>query len=334
MSEKPVTWPPCRECGQSVHPGASGPGGVCGKCAAKPPVIVDIPMPPRAWFSIDWTLAADTWVRSMPGRTIEMWCSLPHEARCMYATEVCEARRGSGIADPDEPTPAWALKALPPFNPPARTHSRQDVRQRLHDLVDADRVRHGRRGDGRCGGDDGVCEVRMRAITALDVPGVYCICSGGHPVRRVKIGCTTRSIKGRLAQLQVASAEPLRLLAVLSLDPADEPMFHLRFAAERRRGEWFELSEALRALILNSQHTTDGQQVLRVMPSSITKPHSGTIVKTKLGLWQPVITLADGTRKRLKAFKNGTSEAVAREKTAAYARRAIELGLIPGRAAR
>jgi len=58
-----------------------------------------------------------------------------------------------------------------------------------------------------------------------------------------------------------------------------------------------------------------------------TKPPTGTIVKTKLGLWQPVITLADGTRKRLKAFKKGTSEAMAREKTAVYARQAIELGL-------
>ncbi len=58
-----------------------------------------------------------------------------------------------------------------------------------------------------------------------------------------------------------------------------------------------------------------------------TKPPTGTIVKTKLGLWQPVITLADGSRKRLKAFKKGTSEAMAREKTAVYARQAIELGL-------
>ena len=61
--------------------------------------------------------------------------------------------------------------------------------------------------------------------------------------------------------------------------------------------------------------------------SKQTKPPTGTIVKTKLGLWQPVITLADGTRKRLKAFKKGTSEAMAREKTAVYARQAIEQGL-------
>lgn len=36
--------------------------------------------------------------------------------------------------------------------------------------------------------------------------------------------------------------------------------------------------------------------------------HDGTIVKTELGLSQPVITLADGTRKRLKAFPEGTRE--------------------------
>lgn len=58
-----------------------------------------------------------------------------------------------------------------------------------------------------------------------------------------------------------------------------------------------------------------------------TKPTTGTIVKTKLGLWQPVVTLADGTRKRLKPFKKGTSEAMAREKTAVYARQVLELKL-------
>ncbi len=58
-----------------------------------------------------------------------------------------------------------------------------------------------------------------------------------------------------------------------------------------------------------------------------TKPRTGTIVKTKLGLWQPVVTLRDGTRKRLKPFKKGTSEAMAREKTTVYAQDAYRLGL-------
>jgi hypothetical protein len=30
-----VEFPPCRECGGSVQPGASGPGGVCGRCAVR-----------------------------------------------------------------------------------------------------------------------------------------------------------------------------------------------------------------------------------------------------------------------------------------------------------
>jgi hypothetical protein len=63
------------------------------------------------------------------------------------------------------------------------------------------------------------------------------------------------------------------------------------------------------------------------MADKVTKPPTGTIVKTKLGLWQPVVTLADGTRKRLKPFKKGTSEAMAREKTAVYARQVLELKL-------
>lgn len=30
-----VEFPPCRQCGGSVQPGASGPGGVCGSCAVR-----------------------------------------------------------------------------------------------------------------------------------------------------------------------------------------------------------------------------------------------------------------------------------------------------------
>jgi len=54
---------------------------------------------------------------------------------------------------------------------------------------------------------------------------------------------------------------------------------------------------------------------------------TGTVVKTKSGLWQAFITLADGSRKRLPHFPKGTSEAMAREKAAAYSERAHEQGL-------
>ena len=46
---------------------------------------------------------------------------------------------------------------------------------------------------------------------------------------------------------------------------------------------------------------------------------TGTIVKTKGGLWQAVVTMPDGSRKRLKPFPPGTSEARAREVAAHYA---------------
>ncbi len=55
---------------------------------------------------------------------------------------------------------------------------------------------------------------------------------------------------------------------------------------------------------------------------------TGTVVKTKSGLWQAVITLADGTRKRLAPFQKGTSEAMAREKAEAYSERAAAMGLV------
>lgn len=50
------------------------------------------------------------------------------------------------------------------------------------------------------------------------------------------------------------------------------------------------------------------------------KPRTGTVVKTRAGLWQGMVTLADGSRMRLKPpFPKGTSEAMAREKTAYWA---------------
>jgi len=54
---------------------------------------------------------------------------------------------------------------------------------------------------------------------------------------------------------------------------------------------------------------------------------TGTIVKPKLGLWQAVVTLPDGSRKRLPPFPKGTSEAMAREKAAVYAERAAAVRL-------
>lgn len=55
---------------------------------------------------------------------------------------------------------------------------------------------------------------------------------------------------------------------------------------------------------------------------------TGTVVKTKSGLWQAVITLADGSRKRLTPFPKGTSEAMAREKAEAYSERAGAMKLV------
>ncbi|MBK8994616.1 MAG: site-specific integrase [Myxococcales bacterium] len=55
---------------------------------------------------------------------------------------------------------------------------------------------------------------------------------------------------------------------------------------------------------------------------------TGTITKTKTGLWQAIVTLADGTRKRLPPFPKGTSEAMARAKTERMAEDVMKLGLV------
>lgn len=52
----------------------------------------------------------------------------------------------------------------------------------------------------------------------------------------------------------------------------------------------------------------------------------GTVVTTKSGLLQGIITLVDGSRKRLKPFPKGTSKEMAREKTHVRALQAREVG--------
>jgi hypothetical protein len=51
----------------------------------------------------------------------------------------------------------------------------------------------------------------------------------------------------------------------------------------------------------------------------------GTVLKTRDGRLQGQVTFADGSRKRLKPFPKGTSEAMAREKTAYHAEIAAKI---------
>lgn len=57
------------------------------------------------------------------------------------------------------------------------------------------------------------------------------------------------------------------------------------------------------------------------MTDKKSKPATGTVVPTKSGRLQGIITLPNGKRKRLPAFPAGMSEAMAREKTAYWAER-------------
>jgi excisionase family DNA binding protein len=88
---------------------------------------------------------------------------------------------------------------------------------------------------------------RSGLVLLSDAPttsGVYAIACGQY----VKIG-KARNIKRRMATLQACNPEPLKLLAVLSEDPADETMFHQRFAAYRHSGEWFRVEGELAAFL-------------------------------------------------------------------------------------
>lgn len=55
---------------------------------------------------------------------------------------------------------------------------------------------------------------------------------------------------------------------------------------------------------------------------------TGTVAKTRDGRLQAIITLADGTRKRLKPFPVGTSEAYAKERAAVWSARALRDGIV------
>lgn len=56
------------------------------------------------------------------------------------------------------------------------------------------------------------------------------------------------------------------------------------------------------------------------------RKRTGTLTKTRDGRWQPIVTLADGTRKRLDPFPHGTEEDDARAQTIALAKEVALIG--------
>jgi Meiotically up-regulated gene 113 len=76
---------------------------------------------------------------------------------------------------------------------------------------------------------------------------IYLIQTESGPI---KVGRAKASVvERRLANLQIACWEPLRLLGTLPSDSQDEREIHRRFAHVHIRGEWFADDPALRALI-------------------------------------------------------------------------------------
>lgn len=66
--------------------------------------------------------------------------------------------------------------------------------------------------------------------------------------RHVKIGWST-DLPSRLSALQTAHAVPVKVLATVPGVRALESTLHERFRADRVRGEWFNLSDQIRAFI-------------------------------------------------------------------------------------
>ncbi len=69
-----------------------------------------------------------------------------------------------------------------------------------------------------------------------DSPGVYVVQGAGG---FLKIGKSQQSVRARLKNIQTAHPVKLRFLGLLSVRPADERLYHARFAEHRRGGEWY-----------------------------------------------------------------------------------------------
>ena len=66
----------------------------------------------------------------------------------------------------------------------------------------------------------------------------------------VKIGRTNGDVRRRVADLQTASPESLRLVFVLRGGASLEREMHSRFAAHRARGEWFQMAGDVGAFVV------------------------------------------------------------------------------------
>ena len=102
------------------------------------------------------------------------------------------------------------------------------------------------------------------SIATRDTAYVYFIQAGDEPA--VKVGSTIHSLESRLLELQTANHRDLRLIGAIQVRFDPEDGYHTRrdvaqkamrfereiqrqFAADCIRGEWFNLTDELRAFI-------------------------------------------------------------------------------------
>ena len=91
-------------------------------------------------------------------------------------------------------------------------------------------------------------------LVSCDGPGpigwVYFIVCTDAP--RCKIGFTKSAPEKRLKNLQTGSASELALIAVHPGTPDTERRLHEKFSASCIRGEWFEITNELRAYLVQT----------------------------------------------------------------------------------
>lgn len=111
----------------------------------------------------------------------------------------------------------------------------------------------------------------------------------------VKIGFTNGDPKDRLSNLQVGSADPLKLLGSLPGDKTFEAMLHRRFKYLRRSGEWFTITEkVVRNTIESEERRSANPRPNPQMTLSFERPAS--VVPRKEMVLQFQILVDEGRR--------------------------------------
>ena len=86
---------------------------------------------------------------------------------------------------------------------------------------------------------------------------IYCVQMGDSGPVKIGYASTVSNVRRRLESLQSASVEPLQLRAVFRGSQPSETKIHRELSSDRLRGEWFQASPAVDAVIARGEIVED-----------------------------------------------------------------------------